>query len=117
MNVVLLHDARELPHDVYAALTEAGHVVATHGTEPEAIGTFVSAIKWPADAFVVDFRGRAERALRTVGWLVGSPPWRERPLVLAFVPAEMREEATGIAPRAFLVEDAEGVVAGISPRA
>lgn len=63
MNVLLLHDPREHPIDLFQALASAGHRVASHGGDANALPEFLAAMTWSPEAFVVDFRGGAPRAL------------------------------------------------------
>jgi hypothetical protein len=89
VNIVILHDAHALPVDYYHALTDAGHVVASHGAHAPALPGFLDALKWTPHAFIVDFRGDAAPALNVVRWLAGSP-WRGKPLLLPHVPEDAR---------------------------
>lgn len=111
MHVVLVHDPMTLPVDLYAALAEAGHRVASHGGDLDALPVFLEAIRARPDAFVVDFRGDAARALGVAAWLRARVPATR--LVLVHVPDGLAAAAAEAAPSA-VVASADGVAGALA---
>ena len=113
MDVLLLHDPREHPLDLFSALAAAGHRVASHGGDADALPDFLAAMRWRPQALVVDFRGRPARALDVARRAAASAPGAH--LVLVHGPASARDEAARDLPAAARdAEDATGVLEALA---